>query len=272
MRGSGHPTLARFSALWTAGVVLVVGLALGAPSEAQTPGPDPSPREEEARRHYEEGIRHYRLAEYAASIAAFRAAYRLTEAPELLYNIAQAYRLEGPGHCARAERFYSNYLLSEPGSERRAAVEAALVDMERCARSEQAAPDESEPAAEPPPAGNGPASAAPPSTRADAGTPVLALGTLGLGIALGAAGAAFLLWAEADFRRIEDTGCAPRCDPALTAGPRGRQTAGAILAIGGAVTLAAGLGLWILLPGESDSRVSMWVAPTPGGISIGAGL
>src|SRR5262249_7041268 len=58
----------------------------------------------EARAIYESAVRHYNLGEYSEAAEAFKEAYRRTPTPELLYNIAQAYRLSGD--CAKALGFY----------------------------------------------------------------------------------------------------------------------------------------------------------------------
>ncbi|HET9989953.1 MAG TPA: hypothetical protein VFQ65_15590, partial [Kofleriaceae bacterium] len=48
-----------------------------------------------AKQLYDEGLRHYNVAEYPAAIVAWKQAYVLSKKPILLFNIAQAYRLAG---------------------------------------------------------------------------------------------------------------------------------------------------------------------------------
>src|SRR5262245_38218137 len=69
---------------------------------------------------YEAGVRRYNLADYDQAIDLFKRAYLLSEAPELLFNVAQAYRLKGDGFCALALRFYRNYLRLDPKTAKRA--------------------------------------------------------------------------------------------------------------------------------------------------------
>src|SRR5262245_20805216 len=88
-----------------------------------------------ARALYEKGLKHYNLAEYPEAIALFREAYHSSDAPEFLFNIAQAYRLRGD-HCTQALQFYRSYLRVAPESSKRKSVEAAMIDMERCAAAE----------------------------------------------------------------------------------------------------------------------------------------
>ena len=54
------------------------------------------------------GNKHYSLAEYDAAIADFKEAFRISDEPGFLYNIAQSYRLKND--CREASTFYKNYL------------------------------------------------------------------------------------------------------------------------------------------------------------------
>ena len=56
---------------------------------------------------YDEGLRHYRVAEYPEAIEAWKQSYLLSKKPLLLFNIGQAYRLSGD--CKQAMTFYDNY-------------------------------------------------------------------------------------------------------------------------------------------------------------------
>jgi tetratricopeptide (TPR) repeat protein len=77
------------------------------------------------------GNKHYELAEYAAAIADFKEAFRLTDRPELLFNIAQAYRLSGD--CAQARTFYKTYLRRLPAADNADRVRARIDELEACA-------------------------------------------------------------------------------------------------------------------------------------------
>jgi hypothetical protein len=60
-----------------------------------------TPKEKaEARALYEEGLRHYNVAEYADAITAFKEAYLRSGDPKLLFNVAQSYR-----HVRTVNRF-----------------------------------------------------------------------------------------------------------------------------------------------------------------------
>src|SRR4051812_40489726 len=68
--------------------------------------------------------------DYAKAIAAFIQAYVIAPSPALLFNLAQAYRLQG--NCDDAALMYRRYLATNPGSEQRALAEAHLASVERC--------------------------------------------------------------------------------------------------------------------------------------------
>jgi hypothetical protein len=83
-------------------------LTLSATAGAQG-GVELSPEKRaEARQHYENGLRKYDLAKYDEAAAEFQAAYEVSGRPEILYNIAQSYRL-GEKH-EKALFFYKTFL------------------------------------------------------------------------------------------------------------------------------------------------------------------
>jgi tetratricopeptide (TPR) repeat protein len=67
---------------------------------------------------------------YAAAITAFTQAYVMAPSPALLFNLAQAYRLQGD--CEDAELMYRRYLATNPSPEGRALAEMHLASVERC--------------------------------------------------------------------------------------------------------------------------------------------
>src|SRR5262249_40518497 len=100
-------------------------------------GQTPSGNDREARRLFDEGQRHYNLGEYEQAIAQFKEDYRLSEAPLLLFNIAQAYRLLGPGNCDPALQFYARYLRADPQTLDRNAIEQRMAELTPCAQRER---------------------------------------------------------------------------------------------------------------------------------------
>jgi tetratricopeptide (TPR) repeat protein len=92
------------------------------------PKPDDQKRAE-AKALYEQGLSHYNLGEFDLAINAFRKSYELTQAPGLLFNIAQAFRLKKD--YEQATYFYSTYLRLQPDAANRADVEARLAEMQQ---------------------------------------------------------------------------------------------------------------------------------------------
>lgn len=119
--------------------VLPIVAVLASAALAHADPKDDSPGR--GRAQYEEGQRHYNLGEYDEAILAFREAYLLSSAPSLLYNIAQAYRLRGPGNCGHALTFYRSYLRERPNAADREKVERLAASVEECARTEKPAPE-----------------------------------------------------------------------------------------------------------------------------------
>jgi hypothetical protein len=108
------------------------------------------------------GIEHFRNGEYDLALSDFQASYALNPLPELLFNIAQAYRMQG--NCPMALRSYNEYLSSAPRGlmQRRAA--ARIAALHECRDASAPAPAEPEAAeSDPVPA---PAPASPELIRA----------------------------------------------------------------------------------------------------------
>lgn len=72
---------------------------------------------------YEQGLKAYNLAEYQDAIKAWKDAYSLSKKPILLFNIGQAYRLDGD--CKKAVTFYDSYQREEPNPKNQDELDAA---------------------------------------------------------------------------------------------------------------------------------------------------
>ena len=77
-----------------------------------------------AKQLYDEGLRHYQVAEYTQAIDAWKQAYLISKKPLLLFNIGQAYRLSGD--CAQAMTFYDNYTDAEPSPKNQDELDQAV--------------------------------------------------------------------------------------------------------------------------------------------------
>jgi tetratricopeptide (TPR) repeat protein len=83
----------------------------------------------EARRHFETGLAHFNLQEFDRAIDELQAAYRLHPDPAILYNIAQAHRLNN--NPERALYFYRAYLRGDPQTRRRDDVQRRIATLEQ---------------------------------------------------------------------------------------------------------------------------------------------
>ena len=93
----------------------------------------------ESKAAYEEGARHYDLAEYAEALDSFKDAYRAKTDPAFLFNIAQC--LRKLGKLEDAATFYRTYLRRAPDAINRVEVERHLRDIEeQLAAASPAAP------------------------------------------------------------------------------------------------------------------------------------
>ena len=104
----------------------------------------PAPKAEskldaQAEELYRKGVAQYKAEQYADAVVSFEAAYRISGAPRLLYNLGTAHRKLG--HLQDAIDFFDEYLKREPTiePERRTAVEGYLVELREQQRQKQAA-------------------------------------------------------------------------------------------------------------------------------------
>ena len=73
---------------------------------------------------FEIGVTAYQKGQYAAAIAAFSEAYRITKRPGLLFSLAQAYRrsyekTHEPSQLREAVQYYTRYLATNASGEHR---------------------------------------------------------------------------------------------------------------------------------------------------------
>src|SRR3954471_8074302 len=89
------------------------------------------------------GNKHFELAEYDAAIADFKEAFRISDAPGYLFNIAQAYRLKRD--CRSASTFYKTYLRRMPDAQNAAKVRERITEMDACAATQPVTPEPTTP-------------------------------------------------------------------------------------------------------------------------------
>ena len=83
---------------------------------------------DDAKRHFEDGSKHYHLGEFKEAAEEYKAAYKAKPDPVFLYNIAQSYRLAND--FGQALFFYRSYLTSTPDTANRAEIEERIRKLE----------------------------------------------------------------------------------------------------------------------------------------------
>lgn len=280
--------------------LLVAGTRVHAQPAAPATAPAPADASTEddkraqAKALYEKGLTHYNLGEFDEAISAFRAAYAISSAPGLLFNIAQSFRLKKD--YENAAYFYTTYLRLKPDAPNRADVEARIKDvtdlLEKQKKQESAPPvgtvtpdgdQKSEPQASDattkPAAvtvnlvdGRGRTDTAAPDNSKTLMTAGLATG--GAGVALVVTGLVFgkmAKSAEEELNQLSpDMGTWSQAhQDTYDAGKRNNAIA-VISFIAGGAAVATGGTLWVL--GKLKERDgSVAVVPTAGGTSVAVG-
>ncbi len=156
-----------------------------------------------ARELYRDGENDYSNHDYDAAIDKFLKAYELSKMRGLLFDVAQAYRLEG--RCDAALRYYLQYI-GDDGAEvpNRAEVAERIIEMERCVRTapaERSVQTSSSAGGrlEPPPLDL----EAQPLTAGALSSAAVPISILGTGLVLGVAGGVVNWRAHAKFDAVE---------------------------------------------------------------------
>jgi hypothetical protein len=91
-------------------------------------------RADEAETLYKRGQAAFDAGMYDEALKAWQDSYTRSQAPGLLFNLGQAFRLRGhPGDCALARDRYRRFLDLDPDSPQRDAAKSFADTMERCA-------------------------------------------------------------------------------------------------------------------------------------------
>ncbi len=112
------------SIIATAALVLVTATA----HAGEPRSPDVIPQK--ARSLAEKGRALHNSGDYGNAIVAFKEAYVMAPSSGLLFNLAQAYRLQG--NCDDASLMYRRYLDTEPSPDAKTIAKAHLHSVERC--------------------------------------------------------------------------------------------------------------------------------------------
>jgi tetratricopeptide (TPR) repeat protein len=100
--------------------VLAIAPAVMAQTEAQ---------KQEAKEHYERARKLYDVGKYNEAIEEYQKVYLLADDPNMLFNIAQCYKLSD--RPEEAVRFYRNFLRRSPNAPNRTLVEKLIAELEK---------------------------------------------------------------------------------------------------------------------------------------------
>src|SRR5450432_3513724 len=139
--------------------VLLLGAGLGSMGTQARAAEITPQQKQEMKTLYERATRAYDVGKYNEAIEEYQKAYEIGGDPPMLYNIAQAYRLnDQPGE---AVRFYRRYLQRAPNARNKDDVERKIAEQEKIVEDRRKAQAAVTPP--PPPAG---VTTAPPPTPA----------------------------------------------------------------------------------------------------------
>jgi len=118
--------------------LLVIAIIVAAARAARADQPDDlAARTEKARTYYQDGTSAYNLGDFQKAIELYKAAYTVRPESVYLYNIAQAYRLDG--NLAQALFFYKSYLRNAPDAVNRAEVERRIAELQAAVEQQMVA-------------------------------------------------------------------------------------------------------------------------------------
>jgi tetratricopeptide (TPR) repeat protein len=122
-------------------------------------------QKQEMKQLYEKATRAYDVGKYNEAIEDYQKAYEIGGDPPMLYNIAQAYRLND--QPSEALRFYRRYLQRAPSARNREDVERKIAELEKTVEERRKAAA----AATPPPVATPPLTPPPPPVPAPTPAP-----------------------------------------------------------------------------------------------------
>jgi tetratricopeptide (TPR) repeat protein len=203
---------------------------------------------------FNEGQTAYNHGDYTVAIDRWQRSYRLSKEAALLFNIAQAYRLEAD--CEHALSTYKQFIAIDPTSEQRPRADEFIRELEpKCGTPPRLHVDPVPPEVE--------------NSRSGHTLKLAGLVAGGTGAALLAGG--LLLGQHASTLGDEvTTACAVSCDWSAQrdkdAAGRRDATLGRIFDGVGLAAIAAGVTVYVL--GDRRSEPQLVVRPTPGGAAV----
>lgn len=118
-------------------LIFALGLTLLLPAvaHAQPATPPTDAQKAQARQRYDAGVRKFDVGRFEDAAADFEAAYELSGAPEILFNMATAYR--AAKKYEKALLMYRAYLRRVPEAPQRAVVEARIAELAPIVKQQQ---------------------------------------------------------------------------------------------------------------------------------------
>jgi len=276
--GSGVPG-------WLAGAMVAVSLSALSIGSAQAMQLS-SQQKQEMKLHYERATRAYDVQKYSEAVEEYQKAYEIGGDPAMLYNVAQAYRLDD--QLPEAVRFYRRYLQRSPNARNRDDVEKKVTELEKTIEERRKAAAATPPTPAPAPA---PAPVPEPAPKptviangngADQGGEDPGFGKRVAGIVFLSVGGAALITSAvtgkmASSKASELTDASNNggtFDPALESSGKNLNTVAIAAAVFGGVAAAVGTVLLLTAgedsSGESAPSTQALVTPVLGGGLVGA--
>lgn len=254
---------------------LIVFFLLGpSGSFAQTPAPSQEAMDQ-ARERYQQAETLFHVGKFEEAVTLYKEAYELSSAPGLLFNIAQAYRLDR--EHALAIRYYQSYLRLNPAAENKEDVQRWIAESETARDLENAKIERQKkqellekpvvtPLIEPVP---------PIESEREKGLGSLkisGLATAGFGVLLAGGAGYFAYRADSAWSDInalsDDRGTWSPTHQNRYDGAERDETISTVLFVGGGVAVATGALLYILGMGDSSAE-TLTLRPHPGGAALG---
>lgn len=224
-----------------------------------------------ARSLADRGRAYHDAGDYNDAIAAFTQAYVIAPSPALLFNLAQAYRLQG--NCDDAALMYRRFLATNPDPEQRGLAETHLASVERCMHKLSLhIPVETETARA------GAPRSAPPALTATRAFPGARRAEIEKDVGIGLMVGGGVSLAVAGYYAVQANSAADDVAAAYTKGgkwkdiapadARGQSaaTAAKLFGAGGALGVAGGIVTYLI--GKRDEQPPVIVAPTHNGVSV----
>ena len=272
--------------------LILVATTTSALAQPAPPAPQPAPTDDskkaEAKALYEKGLSHYNLGEFDQAIAAFRAAYAISSAPGLLFNIAQSFRLKKD--YEQAVYFYTTYLRLKPDAPNRSDVEARLQEMQEAIEEQKKQSTKAPIGTIPPdgsttttttttttPTGGTTTTTAPTEVEGTKNQSLITAGyvSAGTGAALVVTGVIFGMMAssaESDLNSLSDDHgtWTPEQQDKYDAGKR-NNTIAIISFVAGGAAIATGVTLYVLGSMKKKSSTSVAINPSAHGTTFAVG-